>query len=170
LIKFENNVISNNQTYEIKVFNTGNLMQLRAGKYGNDKIFIIYAETEIEGSNNYGNLQRGTKSKVYIIKVSDMSVLVSDVTYDNLLMNTNEDLRTFRDGVLIWGATNQNGKLVIHKIGTPSLSEDDDDSDNEIIINEDSNEGSNENESSYIFSGVFAFLISQIILVFELIL
>ena len=168
--KFENNVISNNRTYEIKVFNTGNLMQLRAGKYGNDKIFIIYAETEREGSNNYGNLQIGTKSKVYIIKVPDMSALVSDVTYDNLLMNTNEDLRTFRDGVLIWGATNQNGKLVIHKIGTPSLSEDDDDSDNEIIINEDSNEGSNENESSYIFSGIFAFLISQIILVFELIL
>ena len=98
-------------------------MQLRAGKYGNDKIFIIYAETEIEGSNNYGNLQIGTKSKVYIIKVPDMSALVSDVTYDNLLMNTNEDLRTFRDGVLIWGTSNADGKLVINIIFVPFFSE-----------------------------------------------
>ena len=47
--KFEDNTISNEKTYEIKVFNTGNLMQLRAGKYGEDYIIIIYAETEKDG-------------------------------------------------------------------------------------------------------------------------
>ena len=36
-------------------------------------------------------------------------------------MNTNEDLRTFRDGVLIWGAADKDGNLVINKIGTSSL-------------------------------------------------
>ena len=42
-------------------------------------------------------------------------------------MNTNEDLRTFRDGVLIWGGANKDGKLVIHKIGTPLLDDSYDD-------------------------------------------
>ena len=45
--KFENNEITNNKTYEIKVFRKdiiSNVMQLRAGKYGDDKIIIIYRE------------------------------------------------------------------------------------------------------------------------------
>jgi len=32
-------------------------------------------------------------------------------------MNTNEDLRTFEDGVLIWATANKEGKLTINKIG-----------------------------------------------------
>jgi hypothetical protein len=152
--KFENNSISNNKTYEIKVFNTGNIMQLRAGKYGNNKIIIIYSETDKEGGNGYGNIPKGTKPKVFVVKVPDISITVNDKTYDNLLMNTNEDLRTFRNGVLIWGATNQEGKLVIHKIGNPLGGEDDD----------------NENKSNYIYCGAFALFISQIILALELIL
>ena len=50
-----------------------------------------------------------------------MQIIINDQTYDKLLMNTNEDLRTFRDGVLIWGTSNADGKLVINKIGTPLL-------------------------------------------------
>ena len=38
-------------------------------------------------------------------------------------MNTNEDLKTFNDGVLIWASTNKEGKLIIHKIGTSLLNE-----------------------------------------------
>ena len=119
--KFENNKITSNKTYEIKVFNTGNIMQLRAGKYGDDKIIIIYSETESYGHNWYGFIARGTIPKVFILSVSNMQIIINDKIYDKLLMNTNEDLRTFRDGVLIWGATNEDGKLVIYKIGTPML-------------------------------------------------
>ena len=119
--KFEDNKIANNKTYEIKVFNTGNLMQLRAGKYGDDNIVIIYAETEKAGNNGYGNVEKGTVPKVFVIRVSDMQIIINDKIYNKLLMNTNEDLRTFRDGVLIWGAANKDGKLVINKIGTPLL-------------------------------------------------
>ena len=36
-------------------------------------------------------------------------------------MNTNEDLRTFRDGVLIWATTDSENNLVINKVGTPVL-------------------------------------------------
>ena len=61
-----------------------------------------------------------------------MQIIINDQTYDKLLMNTNEDLRTFRDGVLIWGTSNADGKLVINKIGTPLL--DDSYEDINIII------------------------------------
>ena len=124
--KFENNEITNNKTYEIKVFRKdiiSNVMQLRAGKYGDDKIIIIYREIDYDpGFWGYkGDIPKGTVPKVFVIRVSDMKTIIYDKIYDNLLMNTNEDLRTFRDGVLIWGATNKDGKLVIHKIGTPLL-------------------------------------------------
>ena len=52
---------------------------------------------------SYVQIVSELKPKVFVISVSDMSKVVNDKTYDNLLMNTNEDLRTFRDGVLIWG-------------------------------------------------------------------
>ena len=133
--KFEDNKITNTNTYEIKVFSEGNVMQLRAGKYGDDKIFIIYSETSIEGHNRYGKVDKGTVPKVFVVKASDMTIQVNDATYSQLLMNTNEDLRTFRDGVLIWGAADSNGKLVINKIGTPSLDDSNEDI-NEIITKE----------------------------------
>ena len=181
--KFEDNKISNIQTYEIKLFDSGNLMQLRAGKYGEDYIFIIYAETDIFGNNGYGNVAQGTKPKVFVIKVSDMSKIINDQTYDNLLMNTNEDLRTFRDGVLIWGAADRNGNLVIHKIGTGSLSDNDED-DLGIITEEDvqreknkenagqndGNSGENADNNGKIISGIVSFVVAQVLLSFELII
>ena len=127
--KFENKIISNERTYEIKVFDNieENVMQLRAGKFGDDQIIIIYGETNLFGNNNYGKISKGTKPKLFLISVTDMSITINDKEYDNLLMNTNEDLRTFRDGVLIWGAADIDGKLIIHKIGTPSLTDSDED-------------------------------------------
>ena len=51
-----------------------------------------------------------------------MKIIINDVVYDDkLLMNTNEDLRTFKDGVLIWAAADKDKNLVINKIGTPLL-------------------------------------------------
>ena len=134
--KFENNIISNNKTYEIKVFKTGNLMQLRAGKYGDDKIFIIYSEYSSSGNGGYGYVAKGTTPRVYVVGVPNMNIMISDKIYDKLLMNTNEDLRTFRDGVLIWGTANKEGKLVINKIGNRILDESYEDI-NEIITKED---------------------------------
>ena len=119
--KFEDKQIAKNYTYEIKLFESGNIMQLRAGKYGDDQIVIIYSETSNPGHNSYGNIPKGTVPKVIVVKVSTMQISINDQTYDKLLMNTNEDLRTFRDGVLIWGTSNKDGKLVINKIGTPLL-------------------------------------------------
>ena len=52
------------------------------------------------------------------------------------LMNTNEDLRTFSDGTLIWATANSDGKLVINKIGTPILDDSYDDIDYIITKND----------------------------------
>ena len=41
-----------------------------------------------------------------------MTKIIDDQLYDKLLMNTNEDLRTFKDGVLIWGGADADGNLV----------------------------------------------------------
>lgn len=115
--KFEDNEITNKEITEIKVFGDGNnVMQVRAGKYGDNQVFIIYSETTSSGGNNYGNVNKGTVPKLYIIKLPDKEIISSDVTNNDLLMNTNEDLRTFDDGVLIWASSNSDGKLVINKI------------------------------------------------------
>ena len=134
--QFSNGIITNNKTYEIKVFETGNIMQLRAGKYGDNNIVIIYAETSISGHNYYGNINMGTVPKIIVLQVTNMAIQINDATYNKLLMNTNEDLRTFRDGVLIWGAANKEGKLVINKIGTSILDDSYEDI-NDIITKED---------------------------------
>jgi len=126
--KFIDNKITNKTITEIKVFeDKNNVMQVRAGRYGDDKVFIIYSETPYSGGNGYGNVPKGTISKLYIIKLPEIEYIVTNMTYDNLLMNTNEDLRTFEDGVLIWATANKEGKLTINKIGKTLLNENDDD-------------------------------------------
>ena len=134
--KFENNEIKDHEITEIKVFETDNVMQVRAEKYGEDKVFIIYSKTTSTGGNSYGNVNKGTNPYLYIIKVPEKSAIVRDEEKDNLIMNTNEDLRTFDDGVLIWASSNNDGKLVINKIGTPILDDNNDDI-NYILTQED---------------------------------
>ena len=121
--KFTGSVISDIQTTEIKQFESNNVMQVRAGRYGDDKVFIIYSETTKSGGNSYGTVHKGTTPKLYIIKLPGKDFLVNDEIYDKLLMNTNEDLRTFEDGVLIWATANKEGKLTINKIGKTHFDE-----------------------------------------------
>ena len=69
--------------------------------------------------------------------------------------------RTFRDGVLIWGAANKDGKLVINKIGTPLLDDSYEDIDETITkddadeiekkTKEETNKKEEENEESNVF-------------------
>ena len=113
--KFENNRVSNNKTMIVKVLSSGNITQVRAGKFGDDKVFITYAST----SDPYDfYLYNGATPNFFLIDVSKSKKLKSDVKLNKLLMNVNEDLRTFEDGVLIWATANKEGKLSIIKIGT----------------------------------------------------
>jgi hypothetical protein len=117
--KFENNKITDAKTMTVKTFTSGkNVMQVRAGKFGDDKAFITYMETSTEGGNGYGNVPKGTTPYFFLIDVPNRKKLKSDVQLTKLIMNTNEDLRTFGDGVLLWATSNKDGKLSIIKIGT----------------------------------------------------
>ena len=110
-----------------------------------------------------------------------MSKVVDDQDYSNLFMNTNEDLRTFRDGVLIWGGADANGNLIVHKIGTPKLTDADVEV-NEIITKEDveemrkkeideysinNNNNNNETDSSNMLSGILILILAQVFLALE---
>ena len=114
--KFNNSKIEPANVTEIKVLETNNVMQLRAGKFGSDKVFIMYHETKTSGHNYYGNVPRGTVPKVFVIRLPDFEFIRDDVKIDSLLMNTNEDLRTFRNGELIWATSDSKNNLVINKI------------------------------------------------------
>ena len=115
--KFVDGKIEQTIVKEIKIFETNNIMQVRAGKLGNDKVFITYIETDKAGHNYYGNVPKGTIPNIFVIKLPDLEFIKNDEKLDDLLMNTNEDLRTFRNGVLIWATSDSNNNLVINKIG-----------------------------------------------------
>ena len=144
LWKFENGRITDNQIKIIKDFGQdNNVMQLRAGKYGDNKLFITYAPTTTKGSHRYGTVNKGTIPKVFIIELPSFKFIEKDKQYDDLFMNTNEDLRTFSDGVIIWATANSTGNLVINKIGSPRLDKSFDDIDY-IITKDDLKEIENE--------------------------
>ena len=149
--KFSNKQYSSIETKEIKIFDSNSVMQIRAGKYGDNKIFIIYYEVQSSSSSWYGNVPKGTVPKVFIIQLPNFSYIKNDEEIKDLLMNTNEDLRTFNDGVLIWATSNKNGNLVINKIGTPRLDSSYDDI-NYIITKQDlidyDNNNNNDNSKS----------------------
>ena len=111
---FKDNKFNIEQTKAIKIFENSSVAQVRAGKLGDDLLVIKYVEK---------SLSRGTLPNVYVLQLPKFVYKVSDKQYSQLLMNTNEDLRTFGDGVLIWATSNANGKLVINKIGTPRLND-----------------------------------------------
>ena len=88
-------------------------------------------------------------------------------------MNTNEDLRTFYDGVLIWATANKNGKLVINKIGTPLLNENNDDIDyiltkDDLIKEEKESKSFNVGKTVGIIFGIILGILLLIILIYML--
>ena len=115
--KFYNGEILDITVKEIKIFETGNVMQVRAGKYGNDKVIITYLGTTRSGHNYYGNIPMGSSPNIFVVKLPDFSFIINDEKMDDLLMNTNEDLRTFSNGILIWATSDSSNYLVINKIG-----------------------------------------------------
>jgi hypothetical protein len=119
----KNKTYSLTKTKEVKIFETDNVMNVRAGKYGDNMLFITYFETTRTGGQGYGNVPKGSVPKVFLFRLPAFTALRQDKLINTLLMNTNEDLRTFADGVLIWATSNTDGKLVINKIGTPKLND-----------------------------------------------
>ena len=117
--KFSNDKIHSNTTREIKIFSNDIDVRVRGGKFGDDKVFIIY--------NFTSPTNKGKHPNVFIIQLPNFEYIKKDVYYKDLLMNTCEDFKTFDDGVLIWATSNIDGKLVINKIGSPKLDDSYDD-------------------------------------------
>ena len=152
--KFElkNETFSDIKTIEIKVFENQTIMNVRAGKYGDDKVFIIYSEKPQNSKDwGWGYLDMGTIPHLYIIDISTLKKIKDNIKLDKLTMNTNEDLKTFNDGVLIWAATNKEGKLIIHKVGIPLLNEKYDDI-NYILTKDDLVKEKDDDEKNSFFS------------------
>ena len=113
--KFENNKITNNKTMIVKAFSSEILIQqVRAGKLGDNLVFITYSSTSSQVAQF--RLEAGTIPNLFLIEVTKLKRLKSDVKYNKLLMNKNEDLRTFENGDLIWATANKDEKLTIFKI------------------------------------------------------
>ena len=101
---------------------------MRGGKFGDDKLVIIYNYTV--------PTDKGKHPNVFIIQLQNFTYIKKDVYFNDLFMNTCEDFKTFADGVLIWASSNSDGKLVINKIGKPLLDKSYDDI-NDILTKED---------------------------------
>ena len=152
--KFElkNETFTDIKTTEVKVFENETIMNVRAGKYGDDKVFIIYSEKPQNSKDwGWGYLDMGTIPHLYIIDISTLKKIKDNIKLDKLTMNTNEDLKTFNDGVLIWAATNKEGKLIIHKVGIPLLNEKYDDI-NYILTKDDLVKEKDDDEKNSFFS------------------
>ena len=154
----------NNRTIEVKTFENEAISNIRAGKYGDDNVFIIYS-FEPKNSKNFGVgfIEKGTIPYLCIFDISKSELIKDGIKMDKFVMNTNEDIKTFNDGVLIWASTNKEGKLIIQKIGTPLLNEKYDDI-NYILTKNDlvKEEGNNENNDFY---GTKAIIIISVIIV-----
>ena len=99
----------------VKAFSSEILIQqVRAGKLGDNLVFITYSSTSSQVAQF--RLEAGTIPNLFLIEVTKLKRLKSDVKYNKLLMNKNEDLRTFENGDLIWATANKDEKLTIFKI------------------------------------------------------
>ena len=108
----KNEALINTQLFKVKVFENETIMNVRGGKYGDDKVFIIYSfKTENSEDIGYGHVDMGTIPYLIIYDLSTSKIIKDGIKMDNFVMNTNEDLKTFNDGVLIWASTNKESKL-----------------------------------------------------------
>ncbi len=111
----------------------------------------------------------GTKLRVYIYQLPSLNLIKEDISNDKLYMNSNEDLRTFHDGVLIWGTADEEKKIVIHKIGTQRLEDSFDDIDY-IITEDDLIDGNKKLSGWAIFGIVIGVIVGVVLLVLGIII
>ena len=80
--KIENDKVVNNRTIEIMVLESGCVWQVRAGKYGDDKVFIIYVEDSYAAFNVLGTIYKGTIPKLCLINATTLKTIKNDVVVD----------------------------------------------------------------------------------------
>ncbi len=151
--KLNDGEISNNVTKTIVQLDTSiDVNQVRAGRYGEDYIIILYSKNESTSSRYPGNLIKGSQPIIYVLNISSGNIIENGGSKSGIYMPTNEDMRTFDDGVLIWSGIGENGQIYIHKIGTHRLSSSSDDVnidlDDLVLKEEVINDNDEENEEN----------------------
>ena len=149
--KLNDDSISENVTHTIVALDTSiDVNQVRAGRYGEDYIVVLFSKNSSTASTYPGNLVKGSQPTIYIINISSNTIIERDVTKTGVYMPSNEDMRTFDDGVLIWSGVGENGQIYIHKMGNHRLSSSNVDIDidlDDLVLREeitDNDEGENE--------------------------
>ena len=151
--KLTDGVISDTVTTEIVRLDTSiDVNQIRAGRYGEDYIIILFSKSETTASTYPGYLNKGSQPTIYVLNINDGSIIENGSTKTGIYMPTNEDMRTFDDGVLIWTGIGENGQIYIHKLGTHKLSSSSDDVTidlDDLVLKEDiTNDDNQENEEN----------------------
>ena len=124
--------------YSIKALNTSNdVYNIRAGHVGNN-IIILYSLSSTTASRTTGDLPKGSPTYLLLVKYdgSKFAIVKDSVLLGNGYMGTNEDMRNFKDGRLIWTSIDVNGNILIHRLGSLSNNDNTKNDDDDIIFND----------------------------------
>jgi hypothetical protein len=159
--------------YYIRTFEAGaDVYQVRAGKLGED-IIILYSLSAESVDKNYGDLPKGAATSYIVASWDSVNNNFTAAKYNGTSLGfgripTNEALKNFKDGRLIWASIDSNGNLIINRLGTltdydDTLNDDDDEvfddelwsgsdsstkGNNNNGNNDDNSDGSNDNNSN----------------------
>ena len=83
-------IYTNFKTLKLKIFENETIMNVRAGKYGDDKVFIIYSFKPMKSKDiSYGYVDMRTIP--YIFDISTSKIIKDGIKMDKFVINTNKD-------------------------------------------------------------------------------
>ena len=124
------------------------IFNIRAGKLGNYLIVLYVLSTNSETvDKNGGNLPKGKNTMMMVINITGKeryTIVQNGILIGTDVIGTNEDMRNFKDGRLIWTSVDANGYVMVHRLGTLSDYNDNinDDDDVVTVFDSDNNESS----------------------------
>ena len=125
------------------------IFNIRAGKLDNSLIILYALSTSSENvDKNTGNLPKGKNTMMMVVKIKgkdSYSIVSNSILVGTDAIGTNEEMKNFKDGRLIWTSVDANGYILVHRLGTLSDYNDEENDDNDVITTIDNND---ENKSS----------------------
>ena len=147
--------------YPLKEFNSSevgvDIFNIRAGKLDNSLIILYALSTSSENVNkNDGDLLKGKNTMMMVVKITgneSYSIVSNSILVGTDAIGTNEEMKNFKDGRLIWTSVDANGYILVHRLGTLSDYNDEENDDNDVITTIDNNDGSKSSENNKDNSG-----------------
>jgi hypothetical protein len=139
--------------FPLKEFESNqDVFNVRAGKLG-DLIIVLYvlsSDSETVDKND-GNLPKGKNTMMMVVEVTgkeNISIVNNGLLVGTDAIGTNEDMRNFKDGRLIWTSVDQNGNVIVHRLGTLSNYDDNKNDDDDVVTVLPKNEENQSNDSN----------------------